>query len=59
MTRILPNRPKKIYVIMTVRRVLLGIEAECLILEGLLAIHLISKQEKLSREITLKDPIKE
>lgn len=58
MTRILPNRPKKKYVIMTVRQVLLGIEAKCLISEqllisdfrGLLTVHVISKQEKLSRK---------
>ena len=59
MTRILPNRSKKIYVIMTVRQVLLGIEAKCLISEGLLTILLISKQEKLSGKITSKDLIKE
>lgn len=34
MTRILLNRPK-IYVVMTVRQVLLGVETKCLISEGL------------------------
>lgn len=58
MTRILSNRPKKIYVILMVRQMLLGIEAKCLISEGPLTIHLISKQEKLSRKITSKDLIK-
>ena len=43
MTRILPNR-LEIYVIKMVRQVLLGIEAKCLISEGLLTVHLISKQ---------------
>jgi len=58
MTRILPNRPKKIYVITTVRQLLLGIEAKCLISEGL-DYPSYSKQEKLSRKIMSKDLIKE